>query len=106
MAKQATARKVEVTAQPAETAVPAATPATPVGVVKVKAGMKYRGARQAWYERIVSFDGKPLADLVANVEKNRPSVYGNKSRNMGQPEPVSGWLQFFKRTGVMKIENT
>lgn len=69
-------------------------------VLKVKAGMKYRGARQSWYERLLAYDGKPLADFVANVTEDRPSVYGARSRHMGNPEPVKGWVRFFERTGV------
>jgi hypothetical protein len=71
--------------------------------LKVKAGVAYRGARQAWYEALKAYDGKPVAEFVAHVTATRPSVYGAKSKHAGQPEPVAGWLGFFVRTGVATI---
>lgn len=79
---------------------PPAPAAAPLKVLSVKAGQKFRGAREAWYGRLVQFDGKPLAEFVASVTANRPSVYGSKSKHHGQPEPVPGWVRYFFRTGV------
>lgn len=95
-----------VTAPAAAPAAPAAAPAAPAkvsGILAVKVGQKYRGARQAWYEVLCSYDGKPVAEFLAHVTETRPSNYGARSKHAGKPEPVNGWLGFFKRTGVATI---
>lgn len=80
-----------------------ATPAAKPQILKVKAGQKFRGARAAWYERLAAYDGKPVTEFLANVEKDRPSVYGARSKHAGAPEPTPGWLRFFVRTGVAEL---
>lgn len=79
------------------------TVATQPQTLKVKAGLKYRGARQAWYEVLCAYDGKPVSDFLAAVEANRPSKYGAKSKHAGTPEPVAGWFRFFVRTGAATL---
>jgi hypothetical protein len=95
------AAKQAETAAPAEQAAQPAAPAGKVLYCNVKAGAKYRMNRDAWYQRILAFNGKPVAELVADLEKNRPSVYGAKSMHSGKPEPVRGWVRFFEREGVL-----
>lgn len=72
----------------------------PAKILTMKAGMSYRGARQAWYERLVSLEGLTEKEVYEDLELNRPSVYGAKSKHCGKPEPVSGWVRFYERTGV------
>jgi hypothetical protein len=78
-------------------------PETKAETLKVKAGLKFRGARQAWYEALLAYDGKPAAEFLAHVEATRPSKYGAKSKHAGTPEPVAGWFRFFVRTGVATL---
>ena len=85
-----------------EAAAAQAAPEAPAGVkvLKVRKGLKYKGARQAWYTRLCEYDGKPLAEFEANVTSNRPSCYQARSKHCGNPEPVRGWVRFFERNGV------
>lgn len=64
-------------------------------VLRVKAGVKYRGAREAWYARLMEFNGKPADAFLESCEKKRPST-----PKSGKPEAPAGWLRFFQRTGV------
>lgn len=95
----ATKQKVEQTTTDAP-----ATPAEPEKLLTVKAGQKYRGARQAWYERMVTLEGKSRKDVEADLEANPPALYGPRSKFAGKPEPVSGWVRFFERTGVAEFK--
>jgi hypothetical protein len=99
----------------AHTTTPAAAPATtstvsapvtvtpegkakPQVILEVKAGVKYRGARAAWYERLCKFEGKPAADYLADTTANPPSL-----PKSGVQEKATGWLGFFTRTGIAKV---
>jgi hypothetical protein len=64
-------------------------------VLKVKAGLKFRGAREAWYARLQEFEGRPAEAYLESCEKKRPSL-----PKSGKPEAPAGWLRFFQRTGV------
>ena len=75
-----------------------------VHVLQVKAGMKYRGARLAWYERMVELEGKTRDEVTKNLEADPPALYGPKSKNEGKAEPVAGWVRFFERTGVASFQ--
>ncbi len=88
----------------AQNAAPQQASAAKPQILKVKQGQKYRGARAAWYERLCQYDGKPVTEFLANVESNRPSNYGARSKHAGQPEPTPGWLRFFVRTGVAELQ--
>ena len=96
-----TAQAVVAAAKP--DAAPAATAQTPEVLVVVKKGVVYRGARKDWYDRLVAMDGKPKAEVLADLEAKRPSVYGSKSKHAGKPEPVAGWVQFYVRNGIVKF---
>jgi hypothetical protein len=87
-----------------QTAAPAVAVAVPNPTIAVKGGQKYRGARAAWYERLMKYDGKPLAEFIADVTADRPSKYGARSTHAGEPEPVQGWVRYFERTGVMELK--
>jgi len=72
-------------------------------IVVNKQNMPYRGARAAWYDVLCKYDGRAYSEFLAEVEANRPSVYGPKSRHAGQPEPVPGWVGFFLRNGIASV---
>ncbi len=73
------------------------------GVCRVKAGAKLRGAREAWYQRLLAFNGKPLAEFVADATANPPSM-PTKGALAGKGEPPSGWVSWFKRQGLLAVE--
>jgi hypothetical protein len=88
------------TAKP-EAAAPAAKPEK---LVVLKRDLKFRGARQEWYNRLVAMDGKTRAEVLADLEAKRPSVYGAKSKHAGKPEPVAGWVRFYERNGYIAFK--
>lgn len=73
--------------------------AQPQIIVKVKAGVKYRGARQAWYDVLCKYEGKPAADFLAATTAKAPSL-----PKSGVQEKASGWLGYFIRTGVATVK--
>ena len=75
--------------------------AKPVLITSVKAGVKYRGAREAWYKVLCDHEGKPAADFLAACTKTPPSL-----PKSGVPEKASGWLRYFLRSGVAKLGDT
>lgn len=97
-------QKTEQAAAPVGT-VAAPTNVTPEGKAKpqiikaVKAGIKYRGARAAWYEVLQAHEGKPAADFLAATTATPPSL-----PKSGVQEKSSGWLGFFVRTGIATLE--
>ncbi len=95
MSKNARATVAPAVAAPA-VAAPAAE-AKPMRLVLLKKDASFRGARQAWWERLKGLEGKARTEVVQDLEANRPSVYGAKSKHMGKPEPVPGWLRFYER---------
>lgn len=66
--------------------------------LEVKAGMKYRGAREAWYQRLVEFNGKDVNEFLKNATDKPPSL--TKANTAENPK---GWLGFFKRQGVVGL---
>lgn len=72
--------------------------AQPQVIKAVKAGIKYRGARAAWYEVLVKHEGKTAADFLASTTAKPPSV-----PKSGTPEPSSGWLRYFVRNGIATL---
>jgi hypothetical protein len=93
------AETVAETPQP-ETPPAEASAEKPTPKLEVKKGVVYRGARQAWYERLLTLEGKTRAEVMENLTANRPSVYGERSKHRGLPEPAPGWMRFFERTSV------
>jgi len=73
------------------------------GICRVKAGGKLRGARDAWYQRLLKYDGKPLAEYEADCRANPPSM-PTKGALAGKGEPPSGWVSWFKRNGFLTVE--
>lgn len=86
--------------KPATQAAPAASasPARPQVIKLLKKDTKYRGAREAWYNRLKEFDGKTEAEFLANTKESPPA----HTRN-GTAENPSGWVRFFVRQGVMSL---
>ncbi len=72
-------------------------PASAAVVEITKADGKLRGARQAWYERLLAHNGKPVADYYADCVANPPSV-----PKSGVAEKPSGWFSWFVRNGYAK----
>lgn len=68
-------------------------------VIRVtKANVKFRGARAAWYAVLLQHNGKPAADFLAATTAKPPSV-----PKSGVPEPASGWLRYFTRSGIAEL---
>lgn len=64
-----------------------------------KTNVKFRGARAAWYEVLLQYNGKPAADFLAHCTKSPPST-----PKSGVPEPASGWLRYFTRSGIAELK--
>lgn len=73
--------------------------AQPQVIAAVKAGVKYRGARAAWYAVLQQHVGQPAASYLAACTANPPSV-----PKSGIVEKASGWLGYFVRTGVATLK--
>ncbi len=69
-----------------------------VGVLKVKDGLSFRGARQAWYEVLKAHDGKPAQAYLDATTEKAPSL-----PKSGKQEPSSGWLRWFVRHEIAAI---
>lgn len=69
-----------------------------VGTLKVKDGLSFRGARQAWYDVLKAHDGKPAQEYLDATTKKAPSL-----PRSGKQEPSSGWLRWFVRHEVATI---
>jgi hypothetical protein len=97
-------QKQTTTTAPTQT-VDAPATVTPEGTAKaviiasVKAGVKYRGAREAWYKVLCAHEGKPAADYLAHCTQNPPST-----PKSGVVEKASGWLRYFLRSGVVTLQ--
>jgi hypothetical protein len=103
MATTNTAQTKNAPKAAAQTAAAPAAESKTLRLQVVKKDLKFKGARQAWYERLIAADGKEQSAVLADLEAKRPSVYGSKSKHAGKPEPVSGWVRFFVRNGYVKF---
>ncbi len=104
--KRVTTMNAQTKAAPAAKPAPkteAAAPAVaaPTKLKVLKTDVRFKGARQAWWDRLKAMDGKPRDAVFADLEAKRPSVYGSKSRHAGKPEPVAGWVRFYERNGYI-----
>ena len=84
---------------------PAQAPATPVvvpkanaGVLAVKQGLVYRGARAAWYGVLLQHNGNTAGAYLAACAANPPSL-----PKSGRAEAPTGWLRYFVRTGACTV---
>lgn len=85
--------------QPAPEAPQAAGP-----VLHVKQGLTLRGGRGEWYKLLCKYDGKPVADYIADGKANPASRYTARSTKCGQPKTPESRLSWFKRAGIVTIE--
>lgn len=67
-------------------------------VMKIKGGMKYRGAREQWYNMLQRFEGKTVEEFVEAAIKEPPS-----RTKKNEAEPPTGWVRFFQRSGVISL---
>jgi hypothetical protein len=68
------------------------------------AKVTFRGARAAWFEELVKWDGKPVAEFCAHVEANPPSLQKTgKYGIQGKCEPPMGWVKFFIRQELVTL---
>jgi hypothetical protein len=92
-AKQASAPAQATNAQAAKPA-----PKGPAGVLQVKPGLTYRGARAAWYAVLLAHNGKPATAYLETCAATPPSL-----PKSGKAEPPQGWLAYWVRTGVATL---
>lgn len=59
-------------------------------------------ARDLYWERIQQYKGKTVKALRDSVEKEPPST-PKRGKLAGKPEPLSGWLAYFQREGLVKL---
>jgi hypothetical protein len=86
-------KATETAEPPKQEAAPA-----PVLIKVLKADPKFRGAREAWFKRLVEFDGKPVDDYIASCKEKCPQLTKN-----GTAENPTGWVGFFKREGIAQF---
>lgn len=70
----------------------------------VKVNFRKDSARDLYYQRLVKFNGKSLADFIKDVEKTPPSC-PKRGKLAGKPEPVAGWVSFFQRGGWIELSD-
>lgn len=89
---------------PAKKATPkkAAPVQSPVITVIAQPKKQFGGARGAYWAVFKAHNGKTLAQLAAHVAANPPSV-PSRGKLAGKPEPLSGWVGFFKRQGLITL---
>lgn len=75
-----------------------ATPAPTPKILKVKQGLKFRGAREAWYQQLVAHDGKTQEEFLKATALKPPSL-----TKKNEAEKPSGWLSFFLRTQAASL---
>lgn len=81
-----------------------AAPTPVVGpVLHVKQGMALRGGRGEWYKLLCKYDGKPVAEYIAEGKANPASHYTARSTKCGQPKTPESRLSWFKRAGIVTI---
>ena len=70
----------------------------PTSVLSVKQGIKYAGARAAWYAVLLAHEGKPAEEFLKATTEKKPSL-----PKSGVPEASAGWLRFFTKAGVATL---
>ena len=68
----------------------------------VKANFRPGSARAQYYAAITAYNGKPLSAFTAAVAANPPSM-PTRGKLAGKPEPISGWVSYFVRTGYITL---
>lgn len=91
----------EVQAPPAQVQAEGNTPSVPT--LHVKQGLALRGGRGEWYKLLCKYDGKPVAQYLAEGKANPASHYTARSTKCGQPKTPESRLSWFKRAGIVTI---
>lgn len=78
-------------------------PASAGPVLHVKQGLPLRGGRGEWYKLLCKYDGKPVADYIAEGKAHPASHYTARSTKCGQPKTPESRLSWFKRAGIVTI---
>jgi hypothetical protein len=73
-------------------------------ILHVKPGVTLRGGRGEWYKLLRKYDGKPVAEFVAEGTANPASRYTARSTKCGQPKTPESRLSWFKRAGIVTIK--
>lgn len=81
------------------TAAPTPPAPKPMVLKVLKKDANYRGARQAWYSRLLEFDGKTEGEYIASTKETPPALTRN-----GTAENPSGWVSWFKRNGIISLQ--
>lgn len=68
-------------------------------VLRVKGEQEFTGARAAWFGALQAHDGKSADEFVEACTAKPPVL--TKS---GKAEDPKGWLRYFVRTGVARVE--
>ncbi len=97
------AEVVEVDTALAEVVQPAPAPPAAGPILHVKQGLALRGGRGEWYKLLCKYDGKPVAEFVAQGKANPASHYTARSTKCGQPKTPESRLSWFKRAGIVTI---
>lgn len=85
--------------QPKAEAAAAPTPTRKAGTIKLlRTDVNYKGNREAWFNRLREYDGRPLDDFLASAKESPPALTRNNT-----PEPPAGWVGFFKRERVLAV---
>ncbi len=82
---------------------PAEAPKAAGPVLHVKQGLALRGGRGEWYKLLCKYDGKTVAEFVADGTANPASHYTARSTKCGQPKTPESRLSWFKRAGIVTI---
>ena len=68
----------------------------------VKANFRPGSARALYYAAIQAHNGKSVNAFAKHCAANPPSVPG-RGKLKGKQEPVTGWVSYFVRTGLITI---
>lgn len=76
---------------------------TVAGIVHVVPGKSFKAGRKVWYDFALKYDNKPLAELVAEAEKNPPTNFGARSMFAGKAKPGLRGIRFLRRMGLLTV---
>ena len=59
-------------------------------------------ARDLYWQRFQEFNNKTIQELEISIAETPPSQ-PKSGKLAGKTEPISGWISFFKKEGLLKI---
>jgi|TARA_Y100000590_G_scaffold207754_1_gene235297 pyruvate kinase len=71
-------------------------------LMKPKKAFLKNSARDLYWQRFQEFDGKTMLELEMSITESVPSQ-PKTGKLAGKTEPLSGWVNFFKKEGLIKI---